>query len=265
MAEDTTQTPEETEAQEPVHEMSFWEHIEELRKRIFYMVFGVLAGCLIAGVFSDQIMKYFLLLPAAHTSPPIKLINLKPYGYVTIYMQVILIAGMIISLPFTLYQFWQFIAPGLYERERKWIKWITFFTTFCFLSGLAFAFFVALPSMLSFFAGFTPSNQVENQWSINEYLGTVVGAMLTGGIIFELPMVSFFLAKLGILTPTFMRHYRRHAVVAILIIAAVVTPTPDPITQLLFAIPLYVLYEISIFVVAMAKKKRDEKKAAAQS
>lgn len=131
-----------------------------------------------------------------------------------------------------------------------------------FPSGLAFAFFVALPYMLSFFAGFTPSDQVQNQWSINEYLGTVVGAMLTGGIIFELPMVSFFLGKLGILTPTFMRHYRRHAIVIILIVAAIVTPTPDPVTQLLFALPLWVLYEISIFVVAMAKRQRDEKAAA---
>src|SRR5579883_1476357 len=224
MAEDTSQVHEENAAEEPVHEMSFWEHIEELRKRIFLMAIGVVVGCLIAGVFSDQIMKYFLLLPASHTNPPIKLINLKPYGYITIYMQVILIAGIILSLPFTLYQFWQFIAPGLYQHERKWIKWITFFTTFCFLSGLAFAFFVALPYMLNFFAGFTPSDQVQNQWSINEYLGTVVGAMLTGGIIFELPMVSFFLGKLGILTPAFMRHYRRHAIVVILIVAAIVTP-----------------------------------------
>lgn len=261
MAEETTQ-PSEANAEEPVHEMSFWEHIEELRKRIFLVAIGVVIGCLIAGIFSDQIMKYFLLLPALHTKPQIKLINLKPYGYVTIYMQVILIAGIILTLPWTLYQFWQFIAPGLYVNERRWIKWITFFTTFCFLAGISFAFFVVLPTMLSFFAGFTPSDQVQNQWSINEYLGTVIGAMVTGGIIFELPMVCFFLAKLGLLTPTFMRHYRRHAIVVILIVAAIVTPTPDPITQLLFAIPLYVLYEISILVVAMAKKKRDEKAAA---
>src|SRR5690348_14354562 len=157
MAED----PSQVQTEEPVHEMSFWEHIEELRKRIFMVAIGIVLACIITGIFSDQIMNYVLLLPAKHTSPPIKLINLKPYGYLAIYMQVILISGLILSLPFTLYQFWLFIAPGLHTHERKWIKWITFFTTFCFLAGVAFAFFIALPSMLTFFAGFTPSDQVQ--------------------------------------------------------------------------------------------------------
>jgi sec-independent protein translocase protein TatC len=244
-------------------EMSFWEHLEELRKRIILAVVGIVIACIITGIFSDQIMQYILLFPAAHTSPPIKLINLKPYGFLAIYMQVILIAGVILSLPFSLFQFWKFIAPGLKSNERRWVRWITFYTSLCFLTGIAFAFFVALPSMLTFFAGFTPNTQVENQWSINEYLSTVVGAIVTGGIIFELPMVCFFLGKLGILSPTFMRRYRRHAIVVILIIAALVTPTPDPLTQLIFAFPLWFLYEISIFVVGMARRKRDAARAIA--
>jgi len=235
--------------------MSFWDHLEELRKRIILAVVGIIVACIITGIFSDEIMKG-LLLPAAHTNPPVKIINLRPYGFLAIYMQVILIAGVILSLPFTLYQFWRFVAPGLKANERRWVRWITFYTSLCFLAGIAFAFFVALPSMLTFFAGFTPSSQVDNVWSINEYLSTIVGAITTGGIIFELPMVCFFLGKIGILTPSFMRHYRRHAIVVILIVAALVTPTPDPLTQLIFAFPLWFLYEVSIFVVAAARKKK---------
>lgn len=238
------------------------EHLEELRKRIVLAVIGLVVGSIITGYFSDEIMKYILLYPATHTTPAIKLVNLKPYGYLTIYMQVILISGGIVGLPWILYQFWAFIAPGLKEGERKWIMWITFFTAFSFLAGIAFAFFVALPSMLNFFSAFTPSDVVENKWSIGEYLGTVIGAILTGGIIFELPMLCFFLGKIGILTPAFMRHYRRHAIVVVLIAAAVITPTPDPVTQMIFAVPLWLLYEISIFVVAYAKKGRDKKAAA---
>lgn len=247
--------------QDKGREMSFMEHLEELRRRILLGVLGLVVGSVITGIFSDEIMKYILLYPATHTSPPIKLINLKPYGYLTIYMQVIIVSGAILALPFILYQFWLFVAPGLRENERKWVRWITFFTSLCFLAGIAFAFFVALPSMLNFFSAFTPSDTVENKWSINEYLGTVVGAILTGGIIFELPMLSFFLGKIGILTPTFMRHYRRHAIVVVLIAAAIITPTPDPVTQLIFAFPLWILYEISIYVVAYARKGRDKRAA----
>src|SRR5712671_2473024 len=97
---------------QPVREMSFMEHLEELRKRLIFAVLGVVVGCIITGFFADQIMNFILLYPAAHTTPPIKLINLKPYGYLTIYMQVILISGAVVALPFVLYQFWLFIAPG---------------------------------------------------------------------------------------------------------------------------------------------------------
>jgi sec-independent protein translocase protein TatC len=245
----------------PVQEMSFMDHLTELRKRILLAVVGVAVGCVITGVFSDEIMRYFLLYPAAHTSPPIKLINLKPYGYLTIYMQVILITGLIVALPWVLLQFWLFVAPGLHPRERRWIRWITFFTTFCFVAGLAFAFFIVLPYMLSFFAAFTPSDILENQWSISEYLSTVIGAIISGGIVFELPMAAYFLGRLGILTPPFMRHYYRHAIVVIVIAAAIITPTPDPLTCALFALPLMLLYEVSIHVVALARRQRDRKAA----
>lgn len=235
------------------------EHLEELRRRLIFAVLGVVVGCIISAFFADEIMKFILLYPAAHTTPPIKLINLKPYGYLTIYMQVILISGAIIALPYVLYQFWLFIAPGLHEHERRWTRWITFFTSFSFLVGIAFAFFVALPNMLNFFSAFTPSDVVENKWSISEYLSTVTGAIITGGLIFELPMLCFFLGKIGILTPQFMRKYRRHSIVVVLIAAAIITPTPDPLTQLIFAVPLYILFEVSIFVVAYARKGRDAK------
>src|SRR2546430_12410353 len=124
---------------ESAREMSFMEHFEELRRRLIFAVLGVVVGCVITGIFADQIMSWVLLYPAAHTHPPIKLVNLKPYGYLTIYMQVILISGLIVALPHVLYQFWLFIAPGLHTHERRWTKWITFFTTLCFLLRIGFA------------------------------------------------------------------------------------------------------------------------------
>ncbi|MEK7263062.1 MAG: twin-arginine translocase subunit TatC, partial [Bacteroidota bacterium] len=149
----------------------------------------------------------------------------------------------------------KFIQPALHKAEQKYIFGIVFFTSFCFLAGIAFAYFIMLPYMLQFFSSFgTPG--IRNMISVNEYMSFVLQLVLLSGLIFELPMVSYFLSKFGILTPAFMRHYRRHSIVAILIIAAIVTPTTDPFTMAVFAIPMVVLYEISIGISSVVNKKR---------
>jgi len=130
-------------------------------------------------------------------------------------------------------------------------------TTMCFLSGVAFAYFLMLPYMLQFFAVFGTSN-ITNMISITEYMSFVLQLILLSGLVFELPMVAYFLGRFGIMTPAFMRHYRRHAIVVILIVAAVVTPTTDPITMSVFALPMFILYEISIWVAGLAARKRAE-------
>jgi sec-independent protein translocase protein TatC len=242
-------------------EMSFLDHLEELRMRLIRAVLGLLVTTIACGFFSDWIINEAILNPSKSTSPPLELINTIPYGQITFYMVVILVAGLILSSPWILYQFWKFIQPGLLLKERKYISWIVFFTTFCFLAGVAFAYFIMLPYMLQFFATFgTPG--IANMISITEYMSFVIQLILISGLIFELPMVSYFLARLGILTPQFMRKFRRHSIVLILIVAAIVTPTTDPITMGVFAIPMLFLYELSIWIAAMAKRKRENSELA---
>ncbi len=250
-------------------EMTFLDHLEELRWRIVKALVGVVIGTILCWVFIDWIMDSVLLMPVKNVNAlrapgqqPINLQNLKPFGQLFLYMQVAIIGGIIISIPNILYQLWAFIAPGLLPKERRYIKAIVIFSSFCFLAGIAFAYFVMLPSALRFFAGFG-SPQIANNIAINEYMSFIISVMLAAGVVFELPMVSWFLSQLGILTPAFMRHYRRHAIVAIFVAAALLTPGTDPVSQVLLAGPLLLLYELSIGISALAWRAKG--KRAAQS
>jgi sec-independent protein translocase protein TatC len=246
----------EAEATKEEREMSFLDHLEELRWRLIKALAGLIVAIVVCALFSDWIVNEVLLRLTARTNPPLKTINVVPYGQITFYMLVVLVGGLIISMPWILYQLWKFIQPGLLPKERKYISGIVGFTSLCFLSGVAFAYFILLPFMLQFFATFG-SPLIENMIAITDYIGFTLTIVLLSGVIFELPMVSYFLARLGILTPAFMRHYRRHAIVAILIVAAIITPTTDPLTMTVFAAPMMILYEISIFVARAAQRARD--------
>ncbi len=234
-------------------EMGFLEHLEELRWRLIKAVLGVVAGGILAGIFVDEIMN-FLLSPAKNTTPPLELINLKPYGQLVLYMEVVIVCGIILSVPNIFYQLWKFIEPGLMSSERKYISWIVVFSSMCFLGGIAFAYFVMLPTALKFFAAFG-TQAISNNIAVDEYFSFVISVMLAAGIVFELPMVSFFLSKLGILTPKFMRRYRKHAIVIILLLAGILTPSPDITSQLLLGIPLLILYELSIIISKYSQPK----------
>jgi sec-independent protein translocase protein TatC len=260
MAEDFTELGQNPEPEEK--EMSFFDHLEELRWRVVRALLSVIVGTAVAWVFIDWIVDAVVLAPVvslnAHLSPgqqPIHLQNLRPFGQLFLYMQIAITAGILASFPYILYELWAFIAPGLMPKERRYIKSIVFFTTFCFFAGVSFAYFIMLPAALQFFAGFGTAT-IENNISIGEYMSFVVSVVLAAGIVFELPMVSWFLSKLGILTPAFMRRYRRHAIVVVFIVAAALTPGTDPVSQILLAIPLMLLYEISIWVSSWANKQR---------
>ena len=163
---------------------------------------------------------------------------------------------MVFAFPYIAYQFWQFIVPGLYEKERKYVPHIAFFTTLCFITGASFASFIIIPFGLKFLLGFQTDFLAANI-TIGKYLGFVVTIILVFGVVFELPVLSFFLTRIGLLTPQFMQKNRRYGIVIIFIVAAVLTP-PDVFTQLLLAGPLILLYEISIWVSkAVLKKKSD--------
>ena len=236
-------------------EMSFLEHLEEFRWRILYLIIGVIIGTIAAWVFIDFLIEQILLIPAKKAD--INLQNLRPFGQLFLYFQVALIGGFVLSVPNVFYQIWKFIAPALKENEKKYISAIVFFSSLCFLSGIVFAYFVMLPLTLAF-AGQFGTTAIENNFAIDEYFSIIISVMLAAGFIFELPMLSFFLSKIGILTPNFMRKYRKHAIVAILIVAAILTPGTDPLAQILLAIPLVLLYEISIFVSKFSQKKQLE-------
>jgi len=235
-------------------EMSFLDHIEELRWRIIYALIGVVVFTVIAWVFIDPLVEIVLLKPARDANALLQ--NLRPFGQLFLYVQVAIIVGIVASLPNIFYQLWQFISPALRKRERKYILWIVFFSTFCFLIGIAFAYFVMLPLAMKFAAQFG-SQEIKNEFAIDEYMSIIISVMLAAGVVFELPMVSFFLSKLGILTPAFMRKYRRHSIVIILILAAILTPGADPVSQVILAVPLVLLYEISIFISKISSKKID--------
>lgn len=237
-------------------EMGFLDHLEELRWRIIKAIAGIIIGAVICGFFSDWIMDKVLLAPALHTNPPLTLINLKPYGQVVIYMQVIIVCGAILSIPNIFYQFWRFIEPGLLPSESKYVAWIVFYSSFCFLGGIAFAYFIMLPTALTFFAGFG-TGAIANNIAVDEYLSFIIAVLLAAGVVFELPMVSFFLSKIGILKPQFMRKYRRHSIVIFLILAAILAPSPDVTSQLMLGIPLIILYEISILISKFSQPKKE--------
>ncbi len=235
-------------------EMTFLEHLEELRWRIIYSLIGIVVGAIIAGVFINFIINDILLKPARNTG--VILQNLKPFGQVFLYFEVALICGLIISIPNVIYQLWKFISPALHSKEKKYVSLIVIYSSFCFLLGIAFAYFVLLPVVINFAAKFGSEN-IKNQFAISEYMSIVVSVMLACGLIFDMPMVSFFLTKLGILKPSLMRKYRKYAIIGIMVAAAFLSPGTDPVTQLLLAIPLLILYEISIIVSKLSLKKEE--------
>lgn len=249
--EETTQNGDESQEGSDV-EMSFLDHIEELRWRIIYALIGIVLFTIVAWIFIDPLVEFVLLKPARDANASLQ--NLRPFGQLFLYVQVAIIVGIVASLPNIFYQLWKFIAPALKKRERKYILWIVFFSTFCFLTGIAFAYFVMLPLAMKFAAQFG-SEAIKNEFSIEEYMSIIISVMLAAGVVFELPMISFFLSKLGILTPKFMRKYRRHAIVIILVLAAFLTPGADPVSQVILAVPLVLLYEISIFISKLSSKK----------
>lgn len=235
-------------------DMGFLDHLEELRWRLIKALIGIIVGAILTGVFIDWIMDNILFAPATKTIPPLSIINLRPYGQFLIYMEVIFIGGAVLSVPNIVYQIWKFVEPALKPNERRYVTAVVVFTSLCFLIGVVFSYYLMLPAALGFFANFG-STIIENKISADEYMSFVLSMVIAAGIVFELPMLSFFLSKIGILKPEFMRKYRKHAIVAILLLAAIVTPGPDITSQLMLGIPLLFLYEISILICKYSQKK----------
>jgi len=239
-------------------EMPFLEHLEELRWRLVKAVVSIVIASIVIYFFSDIILK-LLIAPfnsaVATLSRPEaqKLIFLTPTGGFMIRIKLSVFCGFLIALPIIFYQIWQFVMPGLLDKEKKYVPVIVFFSTVCFMAGALFCYFVVLRFGLRFLIGFETQDLVATI-SVNEYLQFITMLILVFGLIFELPILSFFLTKIGLVTPGFLRNYRRHGIVVMVILSAIITP-PDIFTQLLLAGPLVLLYEMSIWVSHFALKK----------
>ncbi len=234
-------------------EMPFLDHLEELRWRLIKSFAAVVIFTIIAFAFSDYLMD-FLLMTTKNLNHPINLQVLKVQTVFIIKLELALITGIVISLPVIFYQIWAFVAPGLMENERKYVVPVVGFATISFLAGAAFALFVIVPLALDFFLGLAPES-VQNQIALDFYFGFIARLVLVFGVVFELPLVSLFLTKLGLITPDMLRKYRRYAIVIIFVAAAILTP-PDPTTQIMLAIPLAILYEITIWISRIFFPKR---------
>ena len=188
------------------------------------------------------------------TSRPINLQVLSVQGMFLIKWFISLISGFIISLPYLIYQLWSFIAPGLFANEKKFVFPVVFFGFSSFIIGVLFGYLVIVPFSLEFFSGIGIED-VNNNFSIQYYFSFLTWLLLGAGLIFQLPVISLILSSIGILTPSFMRHYRKHSIVAILIASSFITP-PDPVSMLIMSVPLGLLYEASIGISWVVNRKR---------
>lgn len=236
--------------------MGFLSHLEELRWRIFKGLGSVLVGAVVSFIFIDEIID-FLIRPTQNLSAPMVLQVLKVQGMFMIKWGMAILGGVVLAVPVLTYQIWKFVAPGLYESEKKYVGPLIFFTYLSFLTGLAFAYFVIIPFSLQFFTSIGIA-EIQNNYSINYYFNFITWIMLGSGLIFELPILVFILSIIGFLTPPFMRHYRRHSLIVILVLSAFVTP-PDPVSLFIMSIPLMMLYEFSIGVSWIVSKRKKAK------
>ena len=165
-----------------------------------------------------------------------------------------ILAGFIIAFPYVVYEFWKFVSPGLHQNEKKNAKWFIFSSSILFFAGILFGYYVVTPLSVNFLGSYSVSNEIFNDFDLSSYIGLVRASVLASGIIFELPIVIYFLTKVGIVTPAFLKKNRKYALVIVLSIAAIITP-PDVISQIIVSIPILILYEISIFISKATFKK----------
>lgn len=262
-------------------EMSFLGHLEALRWHLFRAVIAVMTMALVLFFFKEFLFDTVLLAPKnpnfltyrvlcflgkklslgddlCIAVIPFSLISTDISAQFTTHMWVAFIAGLVVSFPYVVWEIWRFIKPALSTKEKKYAQGIVFYTSVLFLLGVLFGYYIITPMTVNFLGSYQVSEQVKNTITLDSFISMVTTMTLITGIVFELPIVVYFLSKVGILTPVFMRTYRRHAVVVILILAAVITPTSDATTLVMVALPLYVLYEISILVSAYVLKEQEK-------
>jgi sec-independent protein translocase protein TatC len=261
-----------------IKEMSFLDHLEELRWRLVKSAAAVLVFGIIAFLYKDFLFDKIILGPKQNDFITYRffcklsdflnlgetlcmqnnftLQNVDVAGQFNSHLMISIYTGIILAFPFVFYQLWKFISPALKENEKKMANSLLFFVTLLFAFGLLFGYFIVAPLSIQFFGSYQVSSQVENNFALSSYVSNITSCTFYAGLIFQLPVAIYFLAKLGLVSTEFLRKYRKHAYIGILILAAIVTP-PDVYSQTLVSLPLFLLYEISIFVSKRISKKNN--------
>ncbi len=263
-------------------ELTFWDHLDELRKVLFRILAVISVFTIIAFLFKETMFdvvlapsrydfglyRFFCYLGSAFSFPSLcpesfqtHLISIQLASQFLIHMSMSFYVGIVITSPYIIYQLFRFISPALREKERKYSARVIFFSSLLFLMGMLLCYFLIFPLSFRFLATYQVSEEIPNTITLSSYINTFMMLMLMMGIVFEIPILCWLFAKLGFLTDTYMKRYRKHAIVIILVIAAVITPTADIFTLLLVSIPMYFLYEMSIWIVrksALRPEKAEE-------
>ncbi|MBV5312932.1 MAG: twin-arginine translocase subunit TatC [Prolixibacteraceae bacterium] len=280
MSEETTREEQSTKKEKtkgPKAEMSFLDHLEALRWHIIRSAISIIAFAVLAFIYSDFIWDSIIFAPKSPdfwtsrmiiqvsnfigieskglNSQPLQLISYNMSGQFMVSIWTAIIVGFIVAFPYVVFQFWSFIKPALYENERKHARGAVAIMSGLFLLGILFGYYLIVPFSIDFLGSYSISKEVVNQINILSYISSVVSIVIAGGVSFELPVIAYFLSRVGLLTPKFLKKYRKHSYVVLLIVAAIITP-PDVLSQILVAIPLVILYEISIVISARVEKAK---------
>lgn len=264
-------------------EMGFLDHLEELRWHLIRSVSAILVFTIVAFFSKDFVFGMLILGPSKPNfwtyrmfcelskylnSPDLCIDHLnftlqsrQMTGQFAMHITSSFVIGFIVAFPYVFWEVWRFVKPGLYAKEVNATRGAVLVVTFLFILGILFGYFVISPLSINFLANYQLDSSILNQFDITSYISTLIMMVLASGLMFQLPMLIFVLTKMGIVTPAFMRTYRRHSIVVILVAAAFITPSPDIFSQILVAIPLYMLYEASILVSAWEVKNRNIRNA----
>ena len=244
--------------------MTFWDHLEDLRKSIFRIAVALVGVTVVLFFFKNFLFDDFILAPSQSdfflyrllgVDLSLSLVNIEVAAQFMIHMKVTFVCALILVFPYLIYEIWLFIAPALYENERRAVKGAFSFASLLFYLGLAVGYAVIFPLMINFFAGYQVSPEVPNTFSLSSYISLFTSTILTFGLVFEFPTLIAVLSAIGVVNRDLLRRYRRHAVCAVVILAALITPSGDPFSLLVVTVPLYLLYEFSILI---CRKGREE-------
>lgn len=278
MAETVTSKKNKNQQQEKA-EMSFWDHLDALRGHLFRSAIAILVFFIVAFVNRTFIFDQVILAPKEPNfftnrmlcklgeltgiegmclgDFKLEIVNLNLSGQFTTHMAISFFAALVLAIPYIIWEFWRFLKPALYEKELRYSKGAVLVMSILFIAGVLFSYFLIVPLTINFFGSYHVSETVANQISLTSYISTFLSVTLWMGIIFELPVLIFFLARIGIVTPAFLKKIRKYMIVVILTIAAIITP-PDVISQVLVSIPLFGLYELSIWIAGKTYKEQSE-------